>query len=324
MVGSRYRVSLIWFEFEEFDTGCALHEGGRGLTEWRDGSLTPDVEAARYRSAMARLLAEATKATDESERRLAISVDDIGSSFRLGDDPTGAYRVMCALLLRKARIHTDAALQANQAGNIHSLGVQMRPVLECAGQVVFTYYNLMVAPGVVPGHTPDATTEFLDRDYRDSTIRLTKGAISYEQLLQNVDEAAAAAATAYGMPTPKPHRGSRVRHVEKVSRLPGGPAWYGFLSGYFCHGDKVWPYPSWRGGVDWIFACFMDYLSQQVVLMNAYAYLCPVKGSVAFDQGMAELARRQEMHETSEALRSAIVLTIQNEQGGSREEAAHG
>ena len=193
----------------------------------------------------------------------------------------------------------------------------MRPTLECAGQVVLTYYNLMVAPGVVPGHTPDTATEFLDRDYRDSTIRLTKGAISYEQLLQKVDEAAAAAAAAYGMPTPKPHRGGRMRHVEKVSRLPGGPVWYRFLSDYFCHGSKVWPYPSWSGGVDLIFACFMDYLSQQLVFMNAYAYLCPVEGSVAFDQGMAELAQRREMHETSEALRSVILLAIQNEYGDS-------
>lgn len=273
---------------------------------------------------MARLLAEATKATDECERRLAVSIDDIGPWFRLGDDPTGAYRVTCALLLRKARIHTDAALRANRAGNIHSLGVQMRPALECAGQVVLTYYNLMVAPGVVPGHTPDTTTEFLDRDYRDSTIRLAKGAISYEQLLQNVDEAAAAAAAAYGMPTPKPHRGGRVRHGEKVSRLPGGPIWYGFLSDHFCHGSKVWPYPSWGGGVDWTFACFMDYLCQQAVLMNAYAYLCPVKGSVAFDQGMAELARRQEMQATSEALSSAVVLAIRNGQEGSGKETAIG
>ena len=237
----------------------------------------------------------------------------IGSKFGPEGDPTGAYRITCALLLRKARIHTDAALRANEAGNIHSLGVQMRPVLECAGQVVLTYYNLMVAPGVVPGHTPDTATEFLDRDYRDSTIRLTKGAISYEQLLQQVDEAASAAAAAYGAPTPKPHRGGRVRHVEKVSRLPGGPAWYRFLSDYFSHGSKVWPYPSWSGGGDWIFACFMDYLSQQLVFMNAYSYLCPVEGSVAFDQGMAELDRRREMYETSETLRSAVVLAIQIE-----------
>ncbi len=286
--------------------------------------MKPDVEAARYRTAMAKQLDEATRATNESERRLEVSVDDIGPSFRLEDDPTSAHRVTCALLLRKARVHADAALRANQAGNIHSLGVQMRPVLECAGQVVHTYYNLMIAPGIVPGHTPEAATDFLDRDYRDSMIRLTKGAISYEELLQTVNEAAAAAAAAYGAPQPRPHKGGRVKHVEKVRELPGGPAWYGFLSDYFCHGDKLWPYPTWRGGVDWIFACFMDYLSQQVVLMNAYTYLCPVEGSVAFDQGMAELARRQDMHQTSEALRSAVALAIQNERGGSGEDTAIG
>ena len=73
-----------------------------------------------------------------------------------------------------------------------------------------------------------------------------------------------------------------------------------------------------------MFACFMDYLSQQIVLMNAYAYLCPVERSVAFDQGMAELARRQEMHETSEALRSAVALAIQNEQECNVEETTIG
>lgn len=288
------------------------------------GSMTPEEEAARYRSAMARQLGEAMKATDESERRLDVSADDLGPSVDLGDDPTAAFRITCALLLRKARIHTDAVLRANDAGNVHSLGVQMRPVLECAGQLVLTCYNLMIAPGVVPGHTPETAADFLDRDYRDSTIRLTKGAISYDELLEKVDEAAAAAAAAFGMPTPSPHRGGRVRQVEKVDRLPGGPAWYGFLSDYFCHGDKVWPFPSWRGGVDWMFAWFMDYLSQQVVLMNAYAHLCPVEGRVAFDQGMAALARRQEMQERSVELGSAIELALQNQHEGSGEESASG
>ena len=69
---------------------------------------------------------------------------------------------------------------------------------------------------------------------------------------------------------------------------------------------------------------FMADVSQQVVLMNAYARLCPVEGSIAFDEGMAELARRQRMHETSETPKSPVVLAIQNEQEGSGQETAIG
>ena len=51
-----------------------------------------------------------------------------------------------ALLLRKARIHTTAVLRANESRNLHSLAVQMRTVLECAGQVVFKFRTLFIAP----------------------------------------------------------------------------------------------------------------------------------------------------------------------------------
>ena len=66
------------------------------------------------------------------------------------------------------------------------------------------------------------------------------------------------------------------------------------------------------------------YLSQQLAMMNAYAYLCPVEGSIAFDQGMTELMRRREMYETSEALRSAVALAIQREQVGDGDEMTIG
>ena len=49
-------------------------------------------------------------------------------------DPTATLRIVGALLLCKARIHTVAVLRANETSNLHSLAVQMRPVLECAGQ----------------------------------------------------------------------------------------------------------------------------------------------------------------------------------------------
>ena len=61
-------------------------------------------------------------------------------------------------LLRKARIHTVAALRANETSNLHSLAVQMRPVLECAGQVVFRFRTLFIAPDVL---TPEKAAAML-------------------------------------------------------------------------------------------------------------------------------------------------------------------
>ena len=47
----------------------------------------------------------------------------------------------CESLLRKARLHAIAVLRANETGNVHSLAVQMRPVLECfRGSTFFREY----------------------------------------------------------------------------------------------------------------------------------------------------------------------------------------
>ncbi len=64
----------------------------------------------------------------------------------LHDDRAGLYRTMCPLLLRKGRMYTLAVLRANESTNLHSLVVQMRPVLECAGQAAFTFHHPIIAP----------------------------------------------------------------------------------------------------------------------------------------------------------------------------------
>ena len=51
----------------------------------------------------------------------------------------------CVLFLRKAKIHMVAVLRANENSNVHSLAVQMRPLLECTGQVVLIFHNLISA-----------------------------------------------------------------------------------------------------------------------------------------------------------------------------------
>ena len=108
----------------------------------------PDI--ARCRAGMAELLTEALEMTRKLERRLDVTGgwNEARAQIDLDADPVATFRIQGAFLLRKARIHTVAVLRANETGNLHSLAVQMRPVLECAGQVVFMYEHLFIAPDV--------------------------------------------------------------------------------------------------------------------------------------------------------------------------------
>ena len=105
-------------------------------------------EVSRYRTGVANLLKNQVEVVSETERRLDIAVDGGVASWRadLEGDPTGSLRIMTALLLRKAKLHMIAMLRANERNNVHSLAVQARPVLECAGQVVLTFHHLVIAP----------------------------------------------------------------------------------------------------------------------------------------------------------------------------------
>jgi len=93
------------------------------------GLNTPDVEVPRYRAGTADLLAQSIVTTRVLERRLGVNGDlrEPTAQSDLESDPAAALRAGCALLLRKARVHSDAALRANAANNLHSLAVQMRP-----------------------------------------------------------------------------------------------------------------------------------------------------------------------------------------------------
>ena len=105
-------------------------------------------DVARCRAGMAELVTQAVATTRKLERRLDATGGWPEASARIdfGADPAAAFRIMGSLLLRKARIHTDAVLRANETNNLHSLAVQMRPVLECAGQVVFIFQTTIIAP----------------------------------------------------------------------------------------------------------------------------------------------------------------------------------
>ena len=70
------------------------------------------------------------------------------SQTEFDNDPAIVFRNMSYVLIAKARLHVFAALTANQSNNIHSLAVQMRPALECSGQVVSLFKDLY---GKYPG-----------------------------------------------------------------------------------------------------------------------------------------------------------------------------
>ena len=136
-------------------------------------------EVSRYRTGSANLLGNLVGAVGEIERCLDVDVEGDEASARavLEGDPTGAFRITCAVLLRKAKIHMVAMLRANENNNVHSLAVQMRPVLECAGQILLVFHNLMIEQE----RAVSRVLSYMNEDYRDQTmIRLTKSEESHE------------------------------------------------------------------------------------------------------------------------------------------------
>lgn len=289
-------------------------------------------EIARYRTGMADLLAKSVAMTRDIETLLGVTGgwEEATAQIDLDAYPTDSLRIECALLLRKARLHSVAVQHANKASNLHSLAVQMRPVLECAGQVVFLVHNLLIV-GRDRGLNPIL-------DYGDATayrhiIGATEGRVGHDDLLEMIASAEAKASEAVGVPrirTEKPKRTS-LRQADKIATLAEGNSWYDYLSERFCHGKADWRGLSWKGGVvsmntgqdEFTFAAHMDFLVRQVAVMNAYAALCPVAGNYqhGFQHGWvdATLANLHEVQEASKALRDAVVAVFSrndtNEQG---------
>lgn len=272
-------------------------------------------EVTRYRDGMAGLLTKLNGATADIERWLDIEVsrdevwslteawlgdnqrDSVAAKSLLYDDPVRVYRVFCALLLHKAWMHVYAVIRANEINNLHSLAVQMRPVLECAGQVVFIFHHLIIAPEylMVPERAMSKVTNYMDSDFYQTNIRATKGGVGHKKLLQMISRAAEDAAADVGVGKPEGYKGGRLRQDDKVAMLSGGKGWYDYLSEHFCHSDANWAGPSWRGGVGSMdvthaltCAGLMQYLAEQVAVMNAHASLCPIDGSV--DESRVESA----------------------------------
>ena len=266
-------------------------------------------EVGRYRTGSANLLGNLVGAVGEIERSLDVDVEGDEASARavLQGDPTGAFRITCAVLLRKAKIHMVAMLRANENNTVHSLAVQMRPVLECAGQVLLVFHNLMIEQDV------SRVLSYMNEDYRDTMIRLTKSEESHKQLLSDIAELNAVSKMKAG-------KGGSLRQSEKVAALEGGKSWYDYLSERFCHGKANWRGYSWQGGVssmktvqdEYTFAGLMDYLVNQVAVMNAYAALFSVAGDMAHGRVEAALTQLQEVRTTTKTLRNAAGLAFGN------------
>ena len=189
---------------------------------------------------MAMLLTKAVAMTRKLERRLDVTGGWREASARIDIDaePTAPLRVIGALLLRKARIHTDAVLRANKSSNLCSLAVQMRPVLECAGQVVFFFHNTMIAPNrlMEPERAAEVVGNRLNADHYQTLRTRTKGKVSPEELREVEAQAQEAAAAFFGAPKPKRRKGRRLNQADKVATLEKGREWYGYLSDHFSHG----------------------------------------------------------------------------------------
>ena len=218
---------------------------------------------------------------------------------------------MCTLLLRKARLHAIAVLRANETGNVHSLAVQMRPVLECAGQVVLIFHNLMIE------RDASEVRRYLNADYFRKVMALTKDDAAQKQLFQDISAAS-------GMTEAEVRRGGKLRELDKVKALQGGEGWYRYLSKCFCHGKADWRGHSWQGGVrsmntvrdELTRAGLMDYLVNQVAVMNAYAALCPVAGEIVQKRVDGTLKHLHLVRAESRALRNGLGSAARNPDAG--------
>ena len=247
---------------------------------------------------------------EEIKRRLDVTVGDDGSErTALEDGPHGPFRLLCAVLLHKAQMHIFAVLVANENNNLHSLAVQMRPVLECAGQIKLVIHNLLIEPE----HIGDVD-DYFDRDYLGTLNRATKGQMSREQLLARIAE------IRKEFDLGPLSRIWNLNQEDKVAHLYGGKAWIKHLSKYFSHGEAAWKGYSWQGGVrsintvedEFTFAGFMDYLANQVAVMNAYAALeIPSKKALG-DRSEIILYQLQKVRAEIEKLRGDAVFAIQN------------
>ena len=214
------------------------------------------------------------------------------------DDPAIAFRKISYLLIAKARLHVFAALCANKSSNIHSLAVQMRPALECAGQVVSIFKDLFSKD---PG-AENRISRYVNADYYQTIIRLSRGQINHNEILKQIN----ATIPTWTQPVRKI---KSLNESEKVKDLEFGDNWYRHLSGCFFHSDlPALKDHSYFGGVsscntmydDYGFAALLDYLAHQMMVMVMYAAVCPddsLQKNKRFDSAVELLGKKKAVSE---------------------------
>ena len=232
----------------------------------------PHALCVEYRRAMADFLNQALALMNNAiGPEVGYEGVDAGTAARMEQDPFLAIRLPARLLMQKARLHVFAVLTANRNSNLHSLAVQMRPALECAGQLVLVFHNLFTA--MRPD--PNAIAQYLNADYYQTMQRLTRGKLSHDYLLKAI-------ATADVMAQRR--KAKRFNESDTVKSLEGGPDWYDYLSEHFHHSNlDALRGPSHLGGVrsnstaadHLAFAECLGYLAHQMLVMIAHATLSP-------------------------------------------------
>ena len=293
--------------------------------------LRPQV--SHCRANMAELLTDTVEMTRKLEQKLDLTGgwEEAVAKFDLDSDPVATLRIQGALLLRKARIHTVAVLQANETGNLHSLAVQMRPVLECAGQVMFIFENSFIAPDLLMSREKalEIIGSRLNADFYQTLVRRVKGQISSKELRDMSIQAQADAAASVEAANPKRQKSWRLNQADKVANLDKGQEWYNYLSNHFTHGKLTdWNGSSWRGGVisineikdEFTFLELMSYLVGQLARLNATAALCPVDVDTSnqWDECIEPmLAQLRKVRESSKALMKTARIAVKGELDGS-------
>lgn len=182
---------------------------------------------------------------DQAMRRLLFDADfGEGFPYIFGhpdeNGPEVTVRSLNGLLLHKARLHLVAALRAYEKGNLHSMAVHLRVVMECAGQVVSEAWALCE-------ESPKGLERFLNThegDFRRAMLSSSRGQVSRQQ----ISEIITSAREGIGLYDGK--QPTSTKRTENVSYLNGGEEWYRFLSGHFLHPNlEVLSGPAHIGGV---------------------------------------------------------------------------
>ena len=240
----------------------------------RPAPVSIEAAATRHRIVMAEYLKTAQELAVDY-----LSASDVGNQSHVElskawkDDPTAVFPTMTRLFVKKAHLHVVAALRANKTSNIHSLAAQMRPALECAGQVVSTMQALFDA-------NPKRRSVYrrkANADYYNTMRRLTRGQLDHRELMADI-----ASASSVKNETGRATEGLRVQ--DSVNSLELGTEWHAHLSECFYHPDlPAITGSSFYGGVGFdeaangqlAFASLLDYLTEQIVVMIHSATLCP-------------------------------------------------